>query len=220
MKKAIDNVPDLVLSDVMMPGMDGIALTKELKKNPATSHIPIILLSAKADVESKVAGLESGADAYLTKPFDKIELRAQVKNLLDRFEEFHQRYANPEQLDADPVTESQAVEDEFITRVRAVVLEHLDDADFAVHDLERKVFLSRSQLHKKLKALTGLSAMQFVSRIRLSIAREKLMKNGQSISEIAYEVGFSDPNYFTRVYVETFGETPSETRKSHKSNTL
>ena len=220
LKKAIDNVPDLILSDVMMPGIDGITLSKELKKNPATSHIPIILLSARADVASKVAGLESGADAYLTKPFDKDELRAQIQNLLDRFKEFHARYANPEKLETSPVNESVAVEDEFITRVRNVVHEHLDDADFSVHDLERKVFLSRSQLHKKLKALTGLSAMQFVSRIRLSIAREKLMKNGQSISEIAYEVGFSDPNYFTRVYTEEFGETPTATRNRFKTNII
>jgi signal transduction histidine kinase/DNA-binding response OmpR family regulator len=217
---AINSVPDLILSDVLMPVKDGLAVCKELKHNPVTSHIPIILLSAKSDTESRVAGLKSGADVYLTKPFEKDELRAHIQNLLNRFKEYHLRYANPNAIPANTSEIAIEVEDEFITRIRNLVHEHLDDSDFSVHDLERGVFLSRSQLHKKLKALTGLSTMQFVSRIRLSVGRDRLKTEDKTISDIAYEVGFSDPNYFSRAYSEEFGESPSETRNRHKKNGL
>jgi signal transduction histidine kinase/DNA-binding response OmpR family regulator len=217
---AIKNVPDLVISDVLMPVKDGIEVCRELTHNPVTSHIPIILLSAKTDAQSRIAGLESGADVYMLKPFEKDELRAQIQNLLSRFKEYHQRYANPEVIPPETQDDHHEVEDEFITRIRNLVHEHLDDNEFSVHDLERGVFLSRSQLHKKLKALTGLSAMQYVSRIRLSVAREKLKTGTESISDIAYQVGYSDPNYFSRTYSEEFGETPSETRNNHKKNIL
>ena len=217
---AINRVPDLILSDVMMPMKDGLTVSRELKHNPVTSHIPIILLSAKSDVASRIAGLESGADIYMTKPFEKDELRIQIQNLLNRFKEYHLRYANPETIPPQTQDVQLEVEDEFITRIRNLVHEHLDDSDFSVHDLERGVFLSRSQLHKKLKALTGLSTMQFVSRIRLSVARDKLKSADKTISDIAYEVGFSDPNYFSRAYSEEFGESPSETRNRLKKNGL
>jgi signal transduction histidine kinase/DNA-binding response OmpR family regulator len=211
--QAIKSVPDIILSDVLMPIKNGIAVCREVKANPITSHIPFILLSAKADAESRTDGLEAGADVYIVKPFDKNELRAQILNLLNRFADYHQRYANPESIQSTVEIVNQAVEDEFITRFRALVHDNLDNSEFAVHHLERGLFLSRSQLHKKLKALTGLSAMQFVNRIRLSVARDKLRTDPVSISDIAYQVGYTDPNYFTRAYSAEFGETPTETRK-------
>jgi len=217
---AIQNVPDLILCDVMMPVKDGLEVSREIKKNPGTSHIPVILLSAKAEVDARIAGLESGADVYMTKPFEKNELRAQIQNLLNRFKDYHLRYANPEAIPPKAQEDRQEVEDEFIIRIRNLVHQHLDDNEFSVHDLERGVFLSRSQLHKKLKALTGLSAMQYVSRIRLSVAREKLKTSAESVSDIAYQVGYSDPNYFSRAYSEEFGETPSETRNAQKKSVL
>ncbi|HJW30439.1 MAG TPA: ATP-binding protein, partial [Saprospiraceae bacterium] len=217
---AIRNVPDLILSDVLMPVKDGLTACKELKHNPATSHIPIILLSAKTDPASRIAGLESGADVYMIKPFEKEELRLQIQKLLARFEEFHARYAGDSPVPLAAPEPAHEMEDEFITRIRTLIQEHLDDSEFSVNDIERGVFLSRSQLHKKLKALTGLSAMQYVSRIRLSAAREKLKSGDRSISDIAYEVGFSDPNYFSRAYSDEFGESPSETRKKLKNNHL
>ncbi len=218
--QAIKNVPDMIICDVLMPVKDGIEVCRELTHNPVTSHIPIILLSAKTDAHSRIAGLESGADVYMLKPFEKDELRAQIQNLLNRFNEYHQRYANPEAIPSKTDDIQLEVEDEFITRIRNLVHEHLDDNEFSVHDLERGIFLSRSQLHKKLKALTGLSAMQYVSRIRLSVAREKLKSGTESISDIAYQVGYSDPNYFSRTYSMEFGETPSETRNNHKKSSL
>lgn len=218
--KAVDLVPDLILSDVLMPVKDGLQVCRELKINPVTSHIPIVLLSAKTDTASRIAGLESGADVYMLKPFEKDELRAQLRNLLERYKEWHRRYADPGHYPSADGSAGQVMEDEFIARVKTVVQEHLDDSEFSVHDLERGVFLSRSQLHKKLKALTGLSATQFINKIRLSAARGKLLANHATISEIAYEVGFTDPNYFTRVYTEMYGESPSETRKTNNISKL
>lgn len=217
-QQAIAEVPDLILSDVLMPVKDGLVVCSEVRMNPATSHVPIILLSAKADTESRIQGLQSGADAYLAKPFEKEELLALIHTLMARFKDYQVRYSNPESIQSTVEIANQDVEDEFITRFRKLVYDHLDDAEFAVHDLERGLFLSRSQLHKKLKALTGLSAMQFVNRIRLSIAREKLRADHESVSDIAYQVGYSDPNYFTRAYSAEFGETPSETRKHFNKN--
>lgn len=211
--KAIESVPDLIVSDVMMPVKDGLTVCRELKHHQCTSHIPIILLSAKADLDSRVEGLESGADVYMLKPFDKRELRAQMTTLLEQRREHQARYADlsaPIQKSGD---ESSAREDEFVERVRSSVLSHLDDADFSVMHLCRAVYLSRTQLHKKLKALTGQSASLFIRQIRLFAGLDLLKTTDLSVSEIAYRVGFDDPNYFSRCFAQEFGSPPSETRK-------
>lgn len=213
--KAIEMVPDLILSDVLMPVKDGLAVCRELKRHPITNHIPIVLLSAMVDAESRLAGLESGADVYLVKPFEKKELRMLLHNLLERRHALHTRYSYP--ATAPPLSEIEQIEpeDPFITKARAIVHEHLDETEFSVMHLYRAVFLSRTQLHKKLKALTGMSATHFIRHIRLSEAKELLKNPDLNITEIAYRVGFSDPNYFTRCFGEEFGESPSETR-NHK----
>ena len=210
--KAIEMVPDLILSDVLMPVRDGLAVCRELKHHPITNHIPIVLLSALVDPESRLAGLESGADVYLVKPFEKKELRMLLHNLIERRHALHARYSYP--AIAPPIADAVQVdpEDPFISKARAIVHEHLDETEFSVMHLYRAVFLSRTQLHKKLKALTGMSATHFIRNIRLSEAKELLKNPDLNITEIAYQVGFSDPNYFTRCYGEEFGESPSETR--------
>jgi len=214
---AKDIVPALVLSDVMLPGVDGLAVCRRLKADPVTSHIPILLLSARADAQSRIDGLRSGADVYMVKPFDRDELRAQLHNLMERFGQLQARYAGGQPETAPDVPDVER-EDAFVTRVREVILEHLDDNDFTISRLERAVFFSRSQLHKKLKALTGLPASDFIRKIRLDEGRRRLLEQPDSITDVAYQVGFSDPNYFTRCYVRQFGETPSETRNRHNSN--
>ena len=211
---AIEKVPDLILSDVLMPIKDGLTVTKELKNHPITSHIPIVLLSAKVDPESRIAGLQAGADVYRLKPFEKQDLRLQLHNLLERRQEFRQRYADPTQPPEATQEKSISNEDQFIQKARAIVMEHLDDSEFSVTDFCRALFLSRTQLHKKLTALTGLSATLFIRQIRLLVAKKKMATPELSISDIAYQVGFTDPNYFTRCYVQEFGESPSETRNS------
>ncbi len=211
--KAIETVPDLILSDVMMPVKDGLAVCRELKLHQITSHIPIVLLSAKADLESRVTGLESGADVYMLKPFDKRELRAQLNTLLEKQREHQARYANPVVPLEAPENDIKSKEDEFVVRVRNVILDHLDDAEFGVMQLCRAVFLSRTQLHKKLKALTGQPASLFIRQIRLYSALNLLKTSDLNINEIAYQVGFDDPNYFSRCFTQEFGRPPSETRK-------
>lgn len=218
--KAIENVPDLILSDVLMPVKDGLAVCRELKQNPVTSHIPIVLLSAKVDPESRIAGLESGADVYMLKPFEKQELRIQLHNLLEQRQEFHRRYADftsePEKsVDAIPTKE-----DQFVSRAKAIVNEHLDDSEFSVTHFCRAIFLSRTQLHKKLTALTGLSASHFIRQIRLYTAQQFVKTTDLTITDIAYKVGFTDPNYFTRCYTQEFGEAPTETRNLLISNKI
>lgn len=215
-EKAIEMVPDLILSDVLMPVKDGLALCRELKKHPITNHIPIILLSAKVDPEARLAGLESGADVYMVKPFEKNELRMQIHNLLERRQVLHARYLELQPASAPDSGPPSPPEDPFVSKARDIVVQHIDESEFSVMHLYRAVFLSRTQLHKKLKALTGMSATHFIRHIRLSKAREFLKMGDQNITEIAYQVGFSDPNYFTRCYGEEFGESPSETRNHKK----
>ena len=211
--KAIETVPDLVLSDVMMPVKDGLAVCRELKLHQCTSHIPIVLLSAKSDLDSRVAGLESGADVYMLKPFEKRELRAQLNTLLEKRQEQQARYADPSVPLEKEVDAVKAKEDEFVVRVRNIISEHLDDADFSVMHLCRAIYLSRTQLHKKLKALTGQSASLFIRQIRLYAGMNLLKTTDLNINEIAYQVGFDDPNYFSRCFAQEFGSSPSETRK-------
>ena len=211
--RAIEIVPDLILSDVLMPVKDGLVVCRELKSNPVTSHIPIVLLSAKVDPESRIAGLESGADVYMLKPFEKQELKIQLHNLLEQRQEFHRRYADPTR---EPGRTTEATtptrEDQFVSKARAIVHEHLDDSEFSVTHFCRAIFLSRTQLHKKLTALTGLSATHFIRQIRLYTAQQMVKTSDLSITDIAYKVGFTDPNYFTRCYTQEFGEAPTETR--------
>lgn len=216
LEKAIEMVPDLILSDVLMPVKDGLAVCRELKKHPITNHIPIILLSAKVDPESRLAGLQSGADVYMAKPFDKHELRMQIHNLLDRRQVLHARYLEETKVSELSSGDPPQQEDPFVVKARNIVFDHLDESEFSVLHLYRAVFLSRTQLHKKLKALTGMSATHFIRHIRLTKAREFLKSGDMNITEIAYQVGFSDPNYFTRCYGEEFGESPSETRNNKK----
>ncbi len=212
-EKAIESVPDIIISDVMMPVKDGLTLCRELKAHEITSHIPIILLSARTDTPSRVAGLESGADLYLAKPFDKTELRLQIKNMLESRQELQERYAQ-ESLSPDVPTDSiKKREDEFVGRVRDIVFHHLDDSEFGIHELCRSIYLSRTQVHKKLKALTGLSASLFIRQIRLLAAREMLQSHELNVTEVAYKVGFTDPNYFSRCFAQEFGISPSDSRK-------
>lgn len=211
--KAIETIPDLVISDVMMPGKDGYSVCMELKQHQGTNHIPLVLLSALSDVDSRVKGLESGADLYLLKPFEKRELRTQLRNLLLQRREQQVRYADGGRKTDIAGEGGKASEDEFVLRVRNIIEEHLDDSDFSVKELSRAVFLSRTQLHKKLKALTGQSAQPFIMDHRLNAALDLLKNTSFSIGEIAFRVGFEDPNYFSRCFAIKYGMTPSETRK-------
>ncbi|NND34265.1 MAG: helix-turn-helix domain-containing protein [Saprospiraceae bacterium] len=217
--QAFASIPDLIISDVMMPQMDGFQVCNALKQDTRTSHIPIILLTAKADIQSKLEGLQFGADAYLTKPFVKEELLVRIRSLLSQKERLHNHYKQlfgivTESEDSEQSVQVSAPENRFIKNIRKIIEEHIDDALFGVDQLCQETAMSNSQLYRKLKAQSGLSAHELIQSIRLNRAKTLLMETDHTISEIAYQCGFNDPEYFGRVFKKEFGSTPSEFRNS------
>ncbi|MBR9920713.1 MAG: response regulator [Bacteroidetes bacterium] len=215
---ALDTIPDLIVSDIMMPHKDGYEVCKILKQDERSSHIPIIMLTAKADVESKLTGLEYGADAYLAKPFHKKELLIRIRKLLELRKKLQKHYLSAAGLSEKSrvvrdIPDTQEVEDVFIQKVRDLVIDHMDDFEFSVEQMCREIGMSNSQLHRKLSALTGLSATRFIRYVRLNRAKEYLTETEHSITAIAYDCGFNDPSYFGRVFKKEFGVTPMEWRE-------
>ncbi len=220
-EKALDLVPDLILSDVMMPKKDGFEVCQILKNDERTSHVPIILLTAKAEVESKLAGLERGADAYLPKPFHKEELLVRIRKLLELRQKLQAHYfalatgSQGADLTNMPNLDTAPAEDAFVLKLRGIIESRLDDAGFSVEQLCREAAMSRANLFRKLKALTGQSAGDLVRSIRLAKAKQLLREDPSlTIAAVAYDTGFSDPDYFAKVFKEEVGRTPSEWRKT------
>ena len=209
-EKAIQLVPDLVICDVMMPRMDGYEVVSELHAQPLTSHIPVIMLTAKADMPSKIEGLRRGAEVYLTKPFHSTELLAQIRMLLEQRkrlqEKFRQSWPSAE---VDQMPEEL---DPFIGEVEKLILTDLDNSELRINHICKKMHVSRTQLHNKIKSVTGYSTSIFIRRIRLHEARRLLTSTRLTVTEIAYQTGFNDPNFFSRVYKKEFGERPGESR--------
>jgi len=208
-EKAIEILPDIIISDVMMPEMDGFEVCATLKEDERTSHIPIILLTARATSEDKLEGLSHGADAYLIKPFEKEELMIRLNKLLEIRKKLQQKYSSTLVVNQLPKDEIITKEDIFIKKIETILLENLEDENFSSQELAQQLFLSRSQVHRKIKALTGMSTAIYIRHIRLQKAKELLISNDLSISEIAYQVGFKSPVYFSQVFKDTFGESPS-----------
>lgn len=212
LEQALKQIPDLIISDVMMPRKDGFELCETLKKDQRTSHIPIILLTAKADVESRLAGLERGADAYLAKPFNQKELFIRLEKLLALRRRLQKRYQTFETL---PTTKNDAFkqEDAFILAVKQKIEAQLSNENFGIQALCKSVGMSRSQLHLKLKALTNKSTSHFIRSVRLYKAKELLQTSNLNITQVSFEVGFKDANYFTRTFTKEFGASPKSFRK-------
>ena len=217
-EKALATIPDVILSDVMMPEKDGFEVCQALKNDERTSHIPIVLLTAKADVESRLEGLGVGADAYLSKPFLKEELFLYLENLVELRRKLQARYASSKNdffskniISATPAVPT--LDDLFLQKIRGFVEAKLDDPEFGNPELAREMFLSESQLFRKIKALTGQSTAIHIRSVRLQNARAMLQNTDQTIAEIAYLTGFNDPSYFTRVFSKEFGYLPGDLRK-------
>ncbi|WP_116124309.1 ATP-binding protein [Lewinella sp. IMCC34183] len=208
-RMALEHVPDVVISDVMMPGKDGFALCNALKRNQKTSHIPFLLLTAKADQQSTLEGLNLGADVYLPKPFDPKELRLHVRNLLEARERIWEHFQRLD-LTLLPEVDGRSVEDQFLQDVIGTIKRHLGDETLSVDTLAREVGYSRSQLSRKLKALTGKTPNRLITEMRLHEARRLLEKRTGTVSEIAYRVGYSNQSYFAKTFRQQFGELPSE----------
>ncbi len=206
---ALENIPDIVISDVMMPEEDGFTFTKHLKEQQLTSHIPVILLTAKSQITSKLEGMGIGADAYVTKPFNSQLLKATVQNLIENRRKLQQRFSQEVVLMAKDISVS-SVDEQFLERLQKVLDENITDSDFTIENFGSEMNVSRMQLHRKLKALTGQSASEFLRTQRLKLAVKILREKKIPISEVGYTVGFNDPSYFTKCFKHEFGSSPSD----------
>jgi signal transduction histidine kinase/DNA-binding response OmpR family regulator/ligand-binding sensor domain-containing protein len=209
LKVALEILPDLIISDVMMPVMDGFEFCQQIKKHHQTSHIPVILLTAKVEVESRMQGLSTGADDYLTKPFHVPELNLRVRNLLERQRRMRAHIQN--QIGSPGFAPKKDL-DPFLTKFYEIIDQDLDNSSVGVDELASRMNMSRSQLHRKLRAVADMTVSDVVRNYRLSKAAE-FLKAGFSSSESAYKAGFESPAYFTKCFKAFYGETPSEYNK-------
>jgi signal transduction histidine kinase/DNA-binding response OmpR family regulator/ligand-binding sensor domain-containing protein len=207
-EKAGEIIPDLIVSDIMMPETDGLELCRVLKEDISTSHIPVILLTAKASEESVVEGLETGADDYVTKPFSSNILKARIKNLIDLRKQLHQSFNR--EMTRQPVEISMStIDKEFVKKLKTVIEENLSDPEFNVNDMSNKLNMSQPTLYRKIQALSGESPTDFIRSYRLKWASQLLESNFGSVTEVAFEVGFSSRAYFTKCFKDKFHRLPS-----------
>ncbi len=217
LKTARKIVPDLIISDIIMPGMDGNQLCKKLKTDERTSHIPIILLTARSSEEDKTKGLAGGADDYIVKPFNVNELKARVDNLIKSRQQLRERFSREIKLEPKNVYIS-SIDEKFLQRVIKTIEENISDSDFGVESLSQAVRMNRVQLYRKIKSLTDQTVNDFIRILRLKRAAQLLKQSNLTVTEIAYEVGFSDSSNFARDFRKHFGMPPSAyTRKKNKS---
>ena len=212
-EKAQEVIPDLIITDVMMPKKDGYEVCRTLKLDEKTCHIPIILLTAKAASENKIEGLEIGADDYLIKPFEPKELLARVRNLISLRRKLRERFKASVPLKPGEI-DITSMDNAFLKKVMAAVEQHMGDERFHIEELGALVGMSRRQLHRKLAALTNQGPGEFIRSFRLHRAMDLLQKGAGTVSEVAYRVGFSDPSYFSKCFQQQFGTAPSDVRKS------
>ena len=230
--KALKYLPDIIISDVMMPEKDGIAMTRELRADMTTSHIPIVLLTAKSSIESKLEGLEYGADDYITKPFSATYLKARVKNLLAQRQKLQTLYRqNLMQAGAvaavadeqsignvqdNPQTDKSAAmspnDRKFMDKLIELMEKNMDNGDLVVDDFVQELAVSRSVFFKKLKTLTGLAPIEFIKEMRINRAAQLIATGEYSMTQISYMVGINDPRYFSKCFKQKKGMTPTEYR--------
>jgi signal transduction histidine kinase/CheY-like chemotaxis protein/AraC-like DNA-binding protein/ligand-binding sensor domain-containing protein len=205
---AVEQLPSLVLSDVMMPEMDGVELCNRIKQDHRTNHIPLILLTAKASEESKLQGLDKGADDYIIKPFNKDELVLKIRNQILAQKRMQEKI-RIELLSGSTVINAVSTDEKFIAHVREIIEKRMSDEKLGVEALADEIGLSRVQLYRKITALTGISVNDFIRKLRLQKAAQLLSQNAGSIADVAYEVGFSNPSYFSKCFKDHFGVIPS-----------
>ena len=211
---AIERIPDLVISDVMMPNLDGMGLTEKLKADERTSHIPVVLLTAKADRGSKIEGLQTGADDYLSKPFSSEELKVRAVNLIAQRKKLATIYRAGYSVAAPPPKEP-SLDDKFLLRAKQLVEDNIADPGFGVEKMADNMHLSRAQLFRKLKAIAGLSPNEFINEIRLQKAAQLILSKADTLTQISYAVGFNEQSYFAKRFRKKFGVAPSEYSKKN-----
>lgn len=208
---------DLVVSDVVMPGMDGIELLKKVKRNPNINHTPVILLSTKAEAEDRLAGFKSGADAYIAKPFSINELHARIDAIINNMLRLRGKYSGAQQQrDKVENIEVKGYDDELMTHVMKSINAHINDNDFSIEILAQEVGISRAHLHRKIKDITGVATGKFIRNIRMQQAARLILEGKVNCSDVAYHVGFCDNAYFSTVFKQYYGVSPTEYAKKHK----
>lgn len=209
---AEEYVPDLIISDVMMPEMDGFRFCERIKTSNITSHIPIILLTARVDSDSRIEGLKKGADDYLTKPFHSRELQIRIRNLIANRLALRQRFTSNSIIKPGEISVS-SNDEEFIEKLMNLVEMNMGNENFTVETMSREAGMSQSQLHRKLKAIVNMTSNHFIRSVRMHRAMELLQNGKGNISEVAYSVGYDDPGYFSKTFRNFFGRLPSDIQK-------
>ncbi len=208
--------PDLVVSDVMMPIMNGVELAGRIKSDTLTAHIPVILLTAMGSEEKQLAGLRAGANDYITKPFTFEILASRIKNLLAQQQLLKKKFQKQIEVNPEEVTIT-SVDEKFLTQALEIIEKQINNPDFSVDEFSKELFMSRVTLYRKINSLTGKSPLDFIRSIRLKRAAQLLVKSGMSVAEVAYEVGFNNPKVFSKLFKAEFMMTPSEYAANHKS---
>ncbi len=206
-RRAMKYVPDLIISDVMMPGMDGIECCRRLKSELQTCHIPVILLTACSLDEQRIQGYDGGADSYISKPFSSQLLLARIRNLIESHQRLKQFFGDRQTLAKENICD---LDKDFVDKFKTLIEDKMGDSDLNVEDLGRDMGLSRVQLYRKIKSLTNYAPNELLRMARLKRAASLLASSGMTVAEIAYEVGFTSPSYFTKCYKEQFGESPTD----------
>jgi len=209
LKLILKNLPDIIISDIVMPEMDGLELCRKVKGNIETSHIPVIILTAKVEMEFQIDGLETGADAYVQKPFNMRYLKVLVKNILDKRSSMFRAFSQNNIIIPSEFSTNK-MDEEFLQKVINYIETNIENTELSVDMLAHNMNLSRSQVYRKIKALTDFTANEFIRQIRLKKSLKLLSEGNLNISEIAYSVGFSSQSYFTRSFKEYYGKSPSE----------
>jgi signal transduction histidine kinase/DNA-binding NarL/FixJ family response regulator len=212
LEKSLTLVPDLILSDIMMPKMNGIELCKTLKTDEKTSHIPVILLTAKGETEDKLEGLETGADDYITKPFNLKELQVRIKNLIEQRKKLREHYTHQITLKSGEVSVESA-DDRFLHKALEVIDKNMNDCQFDVNKFYPEMGMSRMQLFRKLKALINQTPSEFIRNMRLQRAAQLIKQDFGNVAEVTFEVGFNNLSYFSKCFKDKFGMLPSEYQK-------
>ena len=202
----------MIISDVMMPEMDGFEFCKKIKTDERISHIPVILLTAKADLDSKIEGLEFGCDDYVTKPFEARELQIRARNLIEQRRKLREKFSALIDLNPADIAAS-SMDEQLLQRLLAVFEEHMEEPEFSIEQLAREIGMSRIHLNRKIQAITNLTTSDFIRTLRLQRAARLLKNASGTVAEIAYKVGFNNLSYFSRTFRKQFGKLPSDFSK-------
>ena len=204
LEKATEMIPDLIITDLMMPGMDGMELCEKLKEDERTSHIPVIMLTARVTLEDKITGFRTGADDYIPKPFQMAELKVRVANLIEQRRKLRERFSREVTLQPHDISIT-PLDEKFLNRAIEIVEKHMNDENFGIPEFREEMFMTRSTLFRKLHALTNQSPGEFIRTIRLKRAADLLKQNFGNITQVAYEVGFSNLTSFNRSFRKLYG---------------